>query len=624
MAIDVARLRRQQVFQTPDINQGGIMGVINNDPDEVQYDAPPEYVYEDPDEQQYASPAMDPRQPVNPTIAALIGGPGSSGDAAMQRTINAINQIYTPETTSRDRYNRLLDAAPEREGPGLIRGISAGLMGLGGKDPIDTLNIQERVMFAPHMRDMQDWTAKTTPFSQAAQQENTANINERTLAGNVVTAQTQADRLAESARQADQKNEVARIIALARQATAAKYTIKEENGRVMAYPPDPRQGPPMDLGPSGLMNEREKLDLINSGRLAVEVQQGANQMAVQGSRNAGQLAVQTLRNQRITGNGGTRGLLPSQQKDAYFNRAQEWILRHPEDKANITLDPAQRSFDVNEPSTAMFGYPKGMSPENYDAFVDYIYGTGAMPPTAPQGMPTPPAAPVLPQGGGPSAPNVPQQQGQLTVPSRDDPRFQTPPGFDPHGRSPASQGQPQVQQQVQQQGQVPPTPQPVQAVNQIEQEIKQLEAQMTAPTPPAFEPRGDYARQGAKPLPVPGQQPWIYEQAKKLWEPPVGPPQPNVYSSQVMTPQGPQAAPLPNVTEVNMEPPPPTQQQQIQAKIAELRKQQEQIMNAVVTPANQQQGQPQPILQRSPSTGMQRISYDGGRTWVPYNPQAGR
>ena len=66
-----------------------------------------------------------------------------------------------------------------------------------------------------HARAMADWKEKTGPFQQAAQVENTANINERTLAGNVFTAKTQADRLAEQGRIADEKNRISEIRARA-------------------------------------------------------------------------------------------------------------------------------------------------------------------------------------------------------------------------------------------------------------------------------------------------------------------------------------------------------------------------------------------------------------------------
>ena len=74
------------------------------------------------------------------------------------------------------------------------------------------------------------------------------------LAGNVVTGITAADRLAEQARQADQKNEVARMTAITRQAIANNWKVQEVGDRMIAYPPRPGMGDPIDLGPSGNAN----------------------------------------------------------------------------------------------------------------------------------------------------------------------------------------------------------------------------------------------------------------------------------------------------------------------------------------------------------------------------------
>jgi len=612
--IDFSRLRRPQVLGILDITQGGIMGEINLDDARIggessDYDMRGINLpkMETPFGGEYR-PQDDPRQPVNPNIAP-IAGPGSSGDEAMQRTIDAINRIYRPEYTSRDRYNRLLDAAPEREGPGVMRGLAAFGMGLSAKDPESALNVHERVLYAPHHRNMADFAAKTGPFGNAAQYENTANINERTLAGNVVTAQTQADRLAESARQADQKNEVARMIAIARQATAAKWTIKEVGDRMIAYPPTPEQGEPMDLGPSGMLTEREKIDLQNAGRLAVVNQQGANQMAVQGSRNAGALAVQTLRNQRITGNGSTRGLLPSQQKDALYNKAQEWILRHPEDKEFITLNP-DGSFEVQEYSKSFLGYDKGMPLDRYDQFIDYLYGSGGMPQAAPSGMPTPPPAPPIPEGG--------QGQGQFYG---GDPRYpvpqglKLPPGGPNQMKMPQGplQGQPQTQPQqtrpqMPAQGQArpqlriatdprpgaapEPTPEQVQAVNQIQQQIQRLETQLAYIPPTTGQEGFGGGPTGPRIGPAASEDP---------------------FAQPLITPEtnlGPGITGAMDYIRGGLRPQqgttPPSPQAQIQAEIARLKQQQQQILSAP-PPATPQQGQITPELQQRAVQHLQRL-----------------
>jgi hypothetical protein len=292
MATNFARLRQQNLFpEIPDIN-AGIMGEINlpdvdfggnpYDMGQVNLPSPNEPYFGGNYEVQ-----NDPRSYVNPTIA----GPNSVGAGTAQNLMDVINQIYTPETTSRDRFNRLLDAAPEREGPGLMRGLAAFGMGMGAKDPLDTLKVHEQVMYAPHHRNMADWTAKTQPFGQAAQFENTANINERTLAGNVATNITNQQRYDQQNAINEEKNRISQERAESDRIRAQAYDFKQRNPnwiiktdgpRVMAYnPADPSQRP-IDLGASGNMTEADKINLQNYGRIEAARQMGVNAAATAG------------------------------------------------------------------------------------------------------------------------------------------------------------------------------------------------------------------------------------------------------------------------------------------------------------------------------------------------------
>lgn len=189
-----------------------------------------------------------------------------------------LNQIYTPETAARDKYNDLLNSVPERNTPGLARKIVAGGMGLGSKDPLGTM---EGVMYAPYLRDMAGWKEKTEPTYRAAQMENTANANERQLAGNVLNAKTQSDRIAETGRIADEKNRI----------TEEKNKAAAESSRIRAeaYNYSARLGKGWDWdlkGPTAIkfnkstgetidtgldthkMDEETKIRLLNEGKIA--------------------------------------------------------------------------------------------------------------------------------------------------------------------------------------------------------------------------------------------------------------------------------------------------------------------------------------------------------------------
>jgi hypothetical protein len=289
--IDYSRLRRQNLFpEIPDLS-GGTMGNINISGPEFESD-PGGYITEGPQRSsqnyqmgQYNFPnidfsqANDPRRQVNPTIAGPeqpIGGPGSRGSDDAEELLRIINGLYTPEYTSRDRFNRLLDAAPEREGPGVLRGISAGLMGLGAKDPVQALQIQEGVMFAPHNRAMADWTAKTQPFGNAAQYENTSNVNERNLATSVGTNIVNQRRYDQQNIINQEKNRLNEIRTKAYAMKNAGWTFDFSTPNIIAHSPD---GQMVVMGKTGEMDEVDKVTL--QGTNAVKAAEARGRTAIQ-------------------------------------------------------------------------------------------------------------------------------------------------------------------------------------------------------------------------------------------------------------------------------------------------------------------------------------------------------
>lgn len=216
MAIgDIQRLRQQYVFNpTEDISGGGMGydpvmdygdgggydeyggGGSVTDTSQSPYDRPPVSMPAEASSGQAGMGAPPPVAPPKP--------PSYDPNASINATMDAINRVYTPETVDRDRLRALMDAAPERKAPSFGRAMVAAGLSLKAADPLAT---SEKVLYAPFYRQQADWKEKADPFYKTAELENRANINERTLAGNVVTGVTAAERLAEQARQADQKNE---------------------------------------------------------------------------------------------------------------------------------------------------------------------------------------------------------------------------------------------------------------------------------------------------------------------------------------------------------------------------------------------------------------------------------
>jgi hypothetical protein len=196
---------------------------------------------------------------------------------SLDEYIAAINRGYTPDFTDRDRLRKLMDEAPVRQSPSLARSIVAAAMSTKAEDPV---KMADQVQYAPYYRDRSDWLSKTEPFYKTADLENRQNINERTLMTGAITAKTQADRLAEQGRQADQKNEIARQRAendaIRARAYAAKnngYTVMKAGDRIVAV--DPTTNRRLDLGPSGGLDRETELDILGEWNVKAVEARGA-------------------------------------------------------------------------------------------------------------------------------------------------------------------------------------------------------------------------------------------------------------------------------------------------------------------------------------------------------------
>lgn len=304
-----------------------------------------------------------------------------------------LNNIYTPETVDRDRFRNLLDAAPERKAPGLARSILAAGMSVNAKDPIETA---EKVQYAPFYREMSDWKEKSDPFYKGASLENTANANERQLAGNILNNRTALERIAETerhnretaenTRQRTESNErIARQKMENEQAKREGYEFKVVGNILYATSRDGSSyeaGRASDYSPLELARLRHTNTMAEIGKRtegAVEVKgtmPGANPLNARGQ--------------------GAPGKAEEAKRDAILQRAYD--------------NPATRKF-VAPPATANGIYqlvpPKkpfmgGIDPADQKAYDDLykeIHGSGLSPSTA---VVTPPAptktSPIAPSG----------------------------------------------------------------------------------------------------------------------------------------------------------------------------------------------------------------------------------
>lgn len=181
---------------------------------------------------------VQPPQVPIPEIPVQGGYPGTRREPDYLEMMRA----YSPETKASEAYAELLRHYPQKEPPGIGRRAIASMIALKGGP-----EAAEKVMYAPYMRDVSAWKEQVEPAFRAAELENRANINERTLLSNSILAKTQMEKQAELSRIADEKNriqeqryrdqnEVALIRANAYRVknNGAEVTIDKGSGQVVA------------------------------------------------------------------------------------------------------------------------------------------------------------------------------------------------------------------------------------------------------------------------------------------------------------------------------------------------------------------------------------------------------
>jgi len=310
MAYNIKPLRQQNLF-----DQYGMLSLGDLTGDSYSYGN------EDQDQDPTNRSVPDRRTPMpsdtrvtSADISALRGpnvtlsSPSSSRSSDKNDDLmSMINSIYTPSTADRDRFRSLLDNAPTREEPGFGRKFAASLIGLGNKSRgiPGGIGEMEKVMYAPYIRDMMEWKEKTGPYQQAASLENTANINERTLAGNVVSADIQGKRIAEQARQADDRNATAaekirsqERIAILRnnvdKMKASGWKFDNKGLTIIATRTNPETGQPETIDTGVKTNEVDPIELETlKGDYRVKVADMNNAAAMDRTIQSGQNAVTT-------------------------------------------------------------------------------------------------------------------------------------------------------------------------------------------------------------------------------------------------------------------------------------------------------------------------------------------
>lgn len=159
-----------------------------------------------------------------PNVPSIDYTPGIQAPRPPERNImDVVNQLYTPSNDAMDAYNNLLNQYPHEQRPSLGRTIIASMMA--GSNPKGA----QEVMDDPYKKALAEWTQQVTPRYNAAQQETARNSNERQLAFGTAQNIVNQERYDKQAQTAQEKNDIARIRALAYQ-----YKVEHPDWKITA------------------------------------------------------------------------------------------------------------------------------------------------------------------------------------------------------------------------------------------------------------------------------------------------------------------------------------------------------------------------------------------------------
>jgi hypothetical protein len=181
------------------------------------------------------------QKPQNPDAAAYFRNEMTANTpqpTTPKNWLEILNEQYHPQTAASERFDKFIDEYPQRQEPGLGSKISAGLAGLGNirmNQPGGPLEA-EKVLNAPHVRDVADWKTRAEPMYQSANLERQGNIQERQLIGQGAQAENAAERNRIQEKKVDDQREIGLIRANAYRAKQmkAEIVIDKGSGQVIA------------------------------------------------------------------------------------------------------------------------------------------------------------------------------------------------------------------------------------------------------------------------------------------------------------------------------------------------------------------------------------------------------
>ena len=291
-----------------------------------------------------------PKTPNIPDYSATAGStsPTPTGADDITRWSKLYENLYKPSTSATDRLNALLDQTPtsDQYKPGILRTIGALGVGMGPGG----LKAANEVMDEPYASALEKWKAKTAPFQQAAQLENTENVNARQVASSTAANILGSEKLAETTAkdQAKAATDATRAKAYAFSKDNPSWKFDFSGPNIIAVSPDGTQR--QNLGPTGHLDDATKYNIQGNYKVAAAQASGAAAATV----------------------AGIKGRIPVQDKDG------NWYLIDPSDTAGgpkpMGNAPSTPTGPLAKPGTTPAPKP-GDVPKDIQNTLENLYHT---------------------------------------------------------------------------------------------------------------------------------------------------------------------------------------------------------------------------------------------------------
>jgi len=310
-------------------------------------------------------------------------------------------QMYKPDTSASDAFDKLQSEYPQAPKPGIGRRIGAAALGAVGDinnlfDNHGKFNPSGRTGSGQGIFDqvtgktdynekITDWKNKIGPAQQSANIERQTNSNERQAA-----YQAAALQLRDEAQAAKQSNDEKKIAISEHRAQVYEFKAKHPGVKFDFKGPtvivsDPISGEVTDTGiPTGSMSQMDKLNLGHENKMEEIGATGDENRKTEGVKNTnvlGQIGARgdEARQTKETPSGnqpGNKPPTPAATRTQQTVTARQLINTRPDLAPFIKIDG--NDFKVVPPSTGGM-FSKGPSPAQHKEILDAIYGSGGSP-----------------------------------------------------------------------------------------------------------------------------------------------------------------------------------------------------------------------------------------------------